>query len=106
MELNNLGKKELQELIKNAENQIVTLDNQKFDDAYLQIVAIAKSVGLSIQELEEHGINRKLNKTKTKAEIKYKNKLNPNETWTGRGKQPRWLVAELENGAKLEDFLI
>ncbi|MBD0191236.1 H-NS family nucleoid-associated regulatory protein, partial [Acinetobacter baumannii] len=28
------------------------------------------------------------------------------ETWTGRGKQPRWLVAEIEKGAKLEDFLI
>ncbi|MFW1863942.1 H-NS family nucleoid-associated regulatory protein, partial [Acinetobacter baumannii] len=26
--------------------------------------------------------------------------------WTGRGKQPRWLVAEIEKGAKLEDFLI
>ena len=23
-----------------------------------------------------------------------------------RGKQPRWLVAELEKGAKLDDFLI
>ncbi|HCJ6669191.1 TPA: H-NS histone family protein, partial [Acinetobacter baumannii] len=23
-----------------------------------------------------------------------------------RGKQPRWLVAEIEKGAKLEDFLI
>ena len=34
----------------------------------------------------------------------YKN--NTEETWTGRGKQPRWLVAELEKGAKLEDFLI
>ena len=33
-------------------------------------------------------------------------KNNTEETWTGRGKQPRWLVAELEKGAKLEDFLI
>ncbi|MBC6812953.1 DNA-binding protein, partial [Acinetobacter baumannii] len=31
---------------------------------------------------------------------------NAEETWTGRGKQPRWLVAEIETGAKLEDFLI
>ena len=34
------------------------------------------------------------------------NKNNAEETWTGRGKQPRWLVAEIEKGAKLEDFLI
>ncbi|KCZ11152.1 DNA-binding protein, partial [Acinetobacter baumannii] len=37
---------------------------------------------------------------------RYRNKNNAEETWTGRGKQPRWLVAEIEKGAKLEDFLI
>ncbi|EYS37298.1 H-NS histone family protein [Acinetobacter baumannii 25569_2] len=39
-------------------------------------------------------------------EPRYRNKNNAEETWTGRGKQPRWLVAEIEKGAKLEDFLI
>ena len=34
------------------------------------------------------------------------NKNNSEETWTGRGKQPRWLVAQLDKGAKLEDFQI
>ncbi len=28
------------------------------------------------------------------------------ETWTGRGKQPKWLSAALECGKKLEDFRI
>jgi DNA-binding protein H-NS len=28
------------------------------------------------------------------------------ETWAGRGAKPRWLVAELKGGKKLEDFLI
>lgn len=106
MELNNLSNKDLEKLIKNAENQIVLNENKVYDDAYLEVAAIAKKVGLTIQELAEHGINRKLNKVKTKAEIKYLNKLNPEETWTGRGKQPRWLTNALENGANLEDFLI
>lgn len=39
-------------------------------------------------------------------EPKYRSKTNEKDTWSGRGKQPRWLVTELENGAKLEDFLI
>ncbi|MEO4090746.1 H-NS histone family protein [Acinetobacter pittii] len=39
-------------------------------------------------------------------EPRYRNKSNSDETWTGRGKQPKWLVAEIEKGAKLEDFLI
>lgn len=36
---------------------------------------------------------------------KYQNP-NGSETWSGRGKQPRWLVAQLRAGAKLEDFQI
>ena len=37
---------------------------------------------------------------------KYRNPNNPVETWTGRGKQPRWLRTELRSGKKLDDFRI
>jgi DNA-binding protein H-NS len=37
---------------------------------------------------------------------KYCNPSAPTETWSGRGKQPRWLVAALGSGSKLDDFLI
>ncbi|MEO6783436.1 MAG: H-NS family nucleoid-associated regulatory protein, partial [Bradyrhizobium sp.] len=28
------------------------------------------------------------------------------ETWSGRGKKPRWLVSALKAGSKIEDFRI
>ena len=37
---------------------------------------------------------------------KYRNPKNEGETWAGRGKQPRWLTAQLRSGRKLNDFLI
>ena len=37
---------------------------------------------------------------------KYRNPANAKDTWTGRGKQPRWLAAETAKGKKLEEFLI
>jgi DNA-binding protein H-NS len=37
---------------------------------------------------------------------KYFNPLVPTETWSGRGKQPLWLVAALRSGHKLEEFRI
>jgi DNA-binding protein H-NS len=37
---------------------------------------------------------------------KYKNPARPSETWAGRGKQPRWLSAQLRSGKKLDDFRI
>ena len=37
---------------------------------------------------------------------KYCNPLVPSETWSGRGKRPRWLVAALKTGHKMDEFEI
>lgn len=37
---------------------------------------------------------------------KFRNPARPSETWSGRGKQPRWLTAALRSGKKLDDFRI
>src|SRR6266852_513223 len=37
---------------------------------------------------------------------KYRNPAKPSETWAGRGKQPRWLTAQLRSGKRLDDFRI
>jgi DNA-binding protein H-NS len=36
----------------------------------------------------------------------YRNPKNRTETWAGRGNRPRWLVAALKGGKKLEAFTI
>jgi DNA-binding protein H-NS len=37
---------------------------------------------------------------------KYRNPSEPTETWSGRGKRPRWLVSALKSGKPIEDFQI
>jgi DNA-binding protein H-NS len=37
---------------------------------------------------------------------KYRNPNEPSETWSGRGKQPRWLAAALKTGHTIEEFAI
>jgi DNA-binding protein H-NS len=58
-----------------------------------------------------------MRKSKTKAFIarprrkyprvlpKYRNPQT-SETWSGRGKRPRWLVAAMKSGRKIEEFRI
>ena len=41
-----------------------------------------------------------------KALPKFQNPDEPSQTWTGRGKQPKWLAAQLRSGKRLEDFRI
>jgi DNA-binding protein H-NS len=37
---------------------------------------------------------------------KYRNPNDASQTWSGRGKRPRWLVALLKTGKQIEDFRI
>lgn len=39
-------------------------------------------------------------------EPKYRNPANPEETWTGRGRKPAWVIRAEESGTRLEDMLI
>ena len=42
----------------------------------------------------------------TKVAPKYRNPANPAETWSGRGKHPKWMTTAMAGGKKPEDFLI
>ena len=105
-DISNLSVEQLKRLQAEAEALIATKKDQAIEDAYNQILAIADGLGFSIEELLELGEQKRKKTTRKAVEPRYRNKNNPEQTWTGRGKQPRWLVAELEKGAKLEDFLI
>jgi DNA-binding protein H-NS len=41
-----------------------------------------------------------------KVHPKYRNPDSPSETWSGRGKQPRWVGVQLKSGKKVDDLLI
>lgn len=45
-------------------------------------------------------------KMRKPVEPKYRNPNDANQTWTGRGRKPLWVVEHLENGGSLEDVLI
>jgi DNA-binding protein H-NS len=37
---------------------------------------------------------------------KFRNPDRPSESWSGRGKRPRWLDAQLRSGKQIDDFRI
>ena len=41
-----------------------------------------------------------------KVQPKYRNPERPSETWSGRGKQPHWVGAQLKSGTKVDELLI
>ena len=105
MDISNLSVSELEKLQADAAVLIETKKEQAILDAFNAIEEVAEKVGMTVEELLQIG-KAKNKKERKSVEPRYRNKDNFEETWTGRGKQPRWLVAAIEAGAKLEDFLI
>jgi DNA-binding protein H-NS len=63
---------------------------------------MAKDAGLTLDEVFGKG-----RKGKGSVAPKYRDPKNPENTWTGRGRMPRWMVAATKGSkAKKEDFLI
>jgi DNA-binding protein H-NS len=50
--------------------------------------------------------HRKTRRKYPKVLPKYCNPSVPSETWSGRGRQPRWLVAAVRSGQEIESFKI
>ena len=65
-----------------------------------------QQIGEAGTSAAEPRIDRPQRRKYPKVLPKYCNPSAPEETWSGRGNQPRWLVAALRSGHKLEDFLI
>ena len=82
------------------------IQQQKASVVRKQIEELAASLGLSVAEIMSDTATKKIRPTKKPVEPRYRDPSNPENTWTGRGKQPRWLAAKIAEGAKLQDFLI
>ncbi|MDC4411845.1 H-NS histone family protein [Acinetobacter baumannii] len=104
--ISGLSIEELKDLQVEAEKLIEIKKEKAIEEAYLKIISIAENVGYSVEDLLKVGAASSKKKGRKSVKPRYRSKTNAQDTWTGRGKQPRWLVAEIEKGAKLEDFLI
>jgi DNA-binding protein H-NS len=68
-----------------------------------KVVAMVRAQGFEVSDLFGRGAR----KGKGTVAIKYRDRGNPQNTWTGRGRMPRWMAAATKGGkAKKEDFLI
>jgi DNA-binding protein H-NS len=94
--------KELVDLEARVKRAISTARDRERQQAKDELAALAHKRGFSVNELFGGSRGTK----GTKVAIKYRNKDNPSDTWTGRGRQPKWLAAMLKKGHKLQDFAI
>jgi DNA-binding protein H-NS len=61
---------------------------------------------LELRLVQLNGHSDKQRRPYPKVLPKYLNPERPFETWSGRGKRPRWVVAQLSSGKKVDDLLM
>lgn len=101
MNVDDMPLKDLIELEVRVKKAIAHAKERERVEIKQKIEELATNSGFSVNEL----FAGRSTKGKTVAP-KYMNPDNKTETWTGRGRKPRWLSAKLDKGAKLEDFAI
>ena len=93
---------ELAELRTQIDRLMVEKQNSERSALRQKMADMAKDAGLSLDEVFGKG-----RKGKGSVVAKYRDPKNPQNTWTGRGRMPLWMVAVTKgNKAKKDDFLI
>ena len=93
---------ELAELRNQVDRMMVGKQNSERAALRQKMTDMAKEHGFDVRELMD---GRK--KGKGTVAAKYRDPKNPENTWTGRGRMPRWMAAATKgNKAKKDDFLV
>lgn len=100
--LNTLSLKELKDLQSQVAKAISTFEDRKKKEAIAELEEKARAMGFSLAELTGTQVGRK----RTPAVPKYANPADASDTWSGRGRKPRWFEAALKAGKAPEDLAV
>lgn len=123
IDLKSLSPKQLQQLISQANRERKRKQKRPpIAQVRAKLTRLAAAEGYSLLELfgikdgarprgdtRDTGIKRDGPRSSTKGikvAPKYRNPDNPAETWSGRGKQPRWLALAIAQGRSIDEFRI
>lgn len=105
--LETLSIDELRDLRKKVERAITSFQDRKRREAQAAAAEIARQHGFSLNELTGQKTTRgRQASSETSAAPRYANPDNASQTWSGRGRRPAWIAAQLEAGRTLEDMAI
>lgn len=100
MDLNALSLRELKDLQNQIAKAIAGYEDRKKKEALAELEERAREMGFTLAELTGVQVTRK----RAPASAKYANPANPSDTWSGRGRKPRWFAEALAEGKTPEDL--
>lgn len=94
--------KELKDLQSQIAKAISGYEDRRKREALTELEEKARTMGFSLAELTGVTVGRK----RSPSTAKYANPANQADTWSGRGRKPRWFSEALAKGKKPEDLAV
>ena len=114
-DLSNYNLAELKGQQFDIEKEIKSRQHDEVRKAREQILAIAQDVGVPVSKLIARVAGGKKDGAKKdgakngggqQGQARFRNPADDSQTWTGRGRQPKWIAEALSGGKSLDDFRI
>ena len=104
VDIKNLNHNQLNDLISKAQVRQNELRKEKVVKLREKVHALIKAEGYSFEDI--FGQGRAKSRRTGPVVPKYRNPADPAQTWSGRGKRPRWYNDALKAGKKEKDLAI
>lgn len=101
MNIDELDLKQLKELRGQVEKAITGYEDKRRREAVEAVKSVAQEHGFALADLMKEAAT-----ARKKSDPKYAHPENPDMTWTGRGRKPKWVEEHLASGKLLDDLLI
>lgn len=102
IDLNAMSLRELKDLQSQVTRAVSSFEDRKKKEALAELEEKARSMGFSLAELTGTSVPRK----RAPAGAKYANPANRSETWSGRGRKPRWFADAIASGTTPDDLAV
>jgi DNA-binding protein H-NS len=106
VDIKNLNHNQLNDLITKAQSRQQELRKEKVSKLRDKIHALIKAEGFSFEDVFGQARGGKVRRAGGTVAPKYRNPADPEQTWSGRGKRPRWFNEALKAGKKEKDLAI
>lgn len=100
MDLSKLSLAELKTILTQIPKEIERRQKEEKANLVKELEAKAAALGFSLAEL----VTQNGKKAKAPIAIKYRHPKNADLVWSGRGRQPHWVVEFVGNGGSLEQL--
>lgn len=105
IDLNSMSLRELKDLQVRVNRAVATYEDRRKKEALAELEDKARELGFSLSELLAAQSQRPV-RTRAAGTAKFANPLDPSETWTGRGRKPKWFTDALAMGQSPEDMAV